>query len=353
LYLSSTEPPTAGTQAGSWLARGQDLNARIKEALYNWEQVLKPQGDPPYFEYGAAPPFDNGTAAYSDGNAWWLSELSRIAYTRVPPELMLPGTDPLRADYLDRVGIEQLGSIHSAASHVGLFKLKRSTGGRPTLVVCFRGTNTLMQWILNLTTSGKPWFEDNPDDPASVHQGFKFIFDRLWPRVEEAMEGNKYPIFFTGHSLGGALATLAAAKREAVALYTFGAPRVGNAAFAEVVADVVHHRLVYGSDPVPGLLRGSNLRGGIVYQHTGVLHRLHPDGALAIDAEPEVCDHFGLSSERPLRALAAAFRDHHGMNPPQAMMDHSPIQYTNVLVHRLQGAVRPFYPHYGERESVA
>jgi predicted lipase len=54
----------------------------------------------------------------------------------------------------------------------------------------------------------------------------------------------KYKVILTGHSLGGAAATIAAADlalrfqipREKLILYTYGAPRPGDAGFAELVA---------------------------------------------------------------------------------------------------------------------
>jgi predicted lipase len=67
-------------------------------------------------------------------------------------------------------------------------------------------------------------------------------------------------VVFTGHSLGGALATMCGAvtKNEFpelhVSVYTFGSPRVGNKAFVNVFKAVdVSVRCVNGSDIVCSL----------------------------------------------------------------------------------------------------
>lgn len=68
-----------------------------------------------------------------------------------------------------------------------------------------------------------------------------------------------YRIIATGHSLGGAVATIAAANLRkagfAVDIYTFGAPRAGNAAFANFVTQQAgaEFRVTHDNDPVPRL----------------------------------------------------------------------------------------------------
>ncbi len=66
----------------------------------------------------------------------------------------------------------------------------------------------------------------------------------------------KKPLFITGHSLGGALATIAAKKISheggIAACYTFGSPRVGNDEWiAHIKAPI--YRLVNAADCVPML----------------------------------------------------------------------------------------------------
>ena len=70
-----------------------------------------------------------------------------------------------------------------------------------------------------------------------VHTGFREEFDRIWPAVQAYVTANPTrPLFVTGHSLGGAIATLVALalKKELgrdVSLVTFGSPRVGDKTF--------------------------------------------------------------------------------------------------------------------------
>lgn len=72
----------------------------------------------------------------------------------------------------------------------------------------------------------------------------------------------KYPdyrISATGHSLGGAIAPLAAAQLRnqglAVALYSFGSPRIGGAALSSFISAQPggNFRVTHWNDPVPRL----------------------------------------------------------------------------------------------------
>lgn len=75
-----------------------------------------------------------------------------------------------------------------------------------------------------------------------VHRGFKREVDDLWPRLERALVNNRLPLWFAGHSLGGAMATICAGRCKLShiesnprSLYTFGSPRVGNHRYVEYV----------------------------------------------------------------------------------------------------------------------
>jgi triacylglycerol lipase len=90
-----------------------------------------------------------------------------------------------------------------------------------------------------------------------VHRGFKREVDDLWPRLEQALVNNTRTLWFTGHSLGGAMAAICAGRcvlshirSNPRALYTFGAPRVGNRRYVNYV-EFEAYRWVNNNDIVP------------------------------------------------------------------------------------------------------
>lgn len=156
---------------------------------------------------------------------------------------------------------------------------------RKRLVVAFRGTEQT-KWKdlvtdLMLVPAGL-----NPEriggdfkEEVQVHSGFLSAYDsvriRLISLVKKAIgyrdddldPSNQWHVYVTGHSLGGALATLLAlelsssqlAKHGAirVTMYNFGSPRVGNKRFAEVYNEKVKDswRVVNHRDIIPTVPR--------------------------------------------------------------------------------------------------
>ncbi len=94
------------------------------------------------------------------------------------------------------------------------------------------------------------------DTAGRVHRGFKREVDDLWPRLERALKDNDKPLWFAGHSLGGAMATICAGRCKLAeipsnpnAIFTFGSPRVGNERYINFVK-VPHYRWVNNNDIV-------------------------------------------------------------------------------------------------------
>lgn len=92
-----------------------------------------------------------------------------------------------------------------------------------------------------------------------LHSGFKEQYDDVACRVETVLDNEDVkgkPLFITGHSLGGAVATIAArrlsARRRIAACYTFGSPRVGTEEWVSRIKTPIY-RIVNSADPVPML----------------------------------------------------------------------------------------------------
>lgn len=113
-------------------------------------------------------------------------------------------------------------------------------------------------WFTNLQGIMKP-LSFNED--VKVHGGILDAYVAMKDEIRDSVRSylHKHPsanIFVTGHSLGGALADLAAADIKyhmksavnKVYLYTYGAPRVGNEAWANAMFEMFprgyHYRLV-------------------------------------------------------------------------------------------------------------
>src|SRR5690554_3962784 len=77
-----------------------------------------------------------------------------------------------------------------------------------------------------------------------VHSGFNQTFTSMIPSIQSFLDTHNITgrVHCVGHSLGGAVATLAAEwisanRSNAVKLYTFGAPKVGFAGFSKNLTD--------------------------------------------------------------------------------------------------------------------
>ena len=88
---------------------------------------------------------------------------------------------------------------------------------------------------------------------GKVHMGFKIELRKLWNDISGILNRRtKQQIWITGHSLGGAMATLCASRLEErnPILYTYGSPRVGGREWRDG-CDVEHHRFRNNNDVVP------------------------------------------------------------------------------------------------------
>ena len=115
---------------------------------------------------------------------------------------------------------------------------------------------------------------------GKIHVGFKGEINKLWPTIEKAL-ANIDSLYVTGHSLGAAMATIAAGRMQSkvVALVTFGSPKVGNKEYVNCLT-VTHYRVQNNCDSVtkvPFSLMGFAHHGTHKYlNYYGVFRDLTP-----------------------------------------------------------------------------
>ena len=128
--------------------------------------------------------------------------------------------------------------------------------GADSHVLSFRGTEvTEKSDVLADLKAGK----NLEASGGKVHVGFKDELNKLWPAITVSL-ANIDTLYVTGHSLGAAMATIAASRiqTKVIALVTFGSPRAGNQEFVNSLS-VTHYRVQNNCDDVtkvPFLLMG-------------------------------------------------------------------------------------------------
>jgi len=166
------------------------------------------------------------------------------------------------------------------------------------LYIAFRGSEKRRDWYTNLEfDADRPEFiaevvrgeiisnqeksypyEDKSASGVEMHSGFARAYLSVRDRLFELLnERSPAQLILTGHSLGGALATLCASdvrhhfSELNLEIYTFGSPRVGNRNFSQLFNQRIRasYRFVYGMDIVPALPRP--WQG---YQHVDEEYRL-------------------------------------------------------------------------------
>ena len=108
---------------------------------------------------------------------------------------------------------------------------------------------------------------------GEVQKAFLQRSDLLWPALESNLQRNRRRLWFCGHGVGGAVASIVAMQclfsglpMEPEKLFTFGSPRVGSVELGiELTLD--HQRWTMPQDPVP---HWPPARFG--YRHFGTWH---------------------------------------------------------------------------------
>jgi Lipase (class 3) len=229
-----------------------------------------------------------GPGAYDPELAYLMSVVSAWAYA---DEQALAAKLPhygIQGAHVRRVSVQNDALLVVATAY-----LVQSKSGKVG-VLAFRGTDPAS--FVTIFADGEVM--QRPFVGHGVHAGFYSNVEAVWDDVSEALAAalqgahldehgarvelpNKLErLYITGHSLGGAMAVLAAArlfgrgyealepKKLIQGVYTFGQPMVGDRGFADACGHAFGPKLfrhVFRADVVPHLPPKS----GIPYAHTG------------------------------------------------------------------------------------
>lgn len=251
-----------------------------------YSQIRPPNENYTYFEDKDHYTFVPQTDTVEVVNAGWLSDFALVAY----------GDESFIRDKFQRSGLTAAG--FQFAFFTGDTTQCFVTHSNQIVVLAFRGTE-----IDNFVGAFEDWMGNfdfaQVDDESGgrVHRGFRRDLAEVWTNhgggkslkehLRELMTNGTRTLWITGHSLGAALATLAAERcaREGGftvnGVYTFGSPRVGDSGFKQEYdargLGSRTYRFVNNVDVCPRIPPGDD------YTHVGQLKFIGPDGSLRED----------------------------------------------------------------------
>jgi hypothetical protein len=241
------------------------------------------------------------------------AELSRLAYAS------FDGDAPALREALRPASVELLRTFSVGGAQA--FAARIPSG---QVILAFRGTQAGDPTDLFTDADFRP--EKREPFPGLVHAGFARSFLDLRPELKAFLDAPPAtpPLVLTGHSLGAALATLAASAAPGCHLITFGSPRVGDADFVEGCRPAQVERYVDCCDVVtmlpPENVLGYAHLGQMRYiDHHGVLHEPGEGGIVAADRDAgrlHYLSHYAFA---------------HGTVAVRELADHAPANYIRAL----------------------
>ncbi len=214
--------------------------------------------------------FNPETTQYAPKNALWLGKAAALAYS----------DDATAQQTLQGWGLSNYKGFSNPATDTQGFV----AGNSDMVIVTFRGTvpDKVKDWLTDMDAVLVEGLN------GKVHKGFYDAFLGVWSQLQSALasiRNNGQKLWFTGHSLGAALATLAAAKlltepdaQPINGLYTFGQPRTGNQDFSawfDTEMKARTFRFVNNNDIVPHVPPPM-----LSFKHEGTFVYYDSDGAI-------------------------------------------------------------------------
>lgn len=236
---------------------------------YTKEGLFHPERVPVFPDHDKSWKFDPNATEFSLVNAWWLCNLSHLAYYDKADALPIikKMEFTLEAFVDDR---EMEDSENKLLKDTQAYILSTED----FIVLVFRGSepDIYKDYLTDL------YFKPTEfPDKGMVHSGFfSALQGQVWDKIQQTLNSEKLKnklLWITGHSLGAGLSTIAAAYLEPHALYNFGSPRVGDSSFQVSFEGKNVHRFANCSDLVTHL-PPKNL---LDYQHIDSLHYFDAD----------------------------------------------------------------------------
>ena len=277
--------------------------------VYSLQFVFHPEQDSGYkhFENAAANPFQPSPRDFPRVNVWWLAESALLAYWASADAIPIFEAAGFQCEFITADGTD------CYVASQGDFA-----------VVAFRGTQP-DQWediFADANILLVPW------QTGRVHLGFKKAFDVIRPKLDPIvarLTGSR-TLWFCGHSLGAALATLAADHYPGTrGVCTLGSPRVGDSAFARAFNAKLSgksFRYVNDHDVV------THVPPPIGYEHVDPRRFIGPDGTVS-DGRPAISHFFADLIGRPGTFLEVIEGLSQGtlQSAPIFLLDHMPKAY--------------------------
>lgn len=226
--------------------------------------------------------------AYSDRTAWIMACISELAYIRFNPlfskseqkdyflenisKLISKNEKSPLLKLIDIVGYDAEKEKEALISELDILQMKLletfDHNGTQAILVSF-GKFLVLGFRGTEATSMKDIKTDAKakiiacETGGKMHSGFKTAYEQVSLDVRKKLNEDEYKnksLFITGHSLGGALATVAAKKLThkggLAACYTFGSPRVGDEKWIQDMKTPIY-RMVNAADSVTMLPPGT------------------------------------------------------------------------------------------------
>ncbi|MDJ0508722.1 MAG: lipase family protein [Crocosphaera sp.] len=242
--------------------------------------------------------FNAKTTRYSPWNAYYLGQAAKLVYEN---SNVIQQTTKFKWQLPKYKFIQDLHDDDDETTGTECFV----AGDEKKIIVSFRGTQVSQRE--DVLTDLNLGFEDGP--LGRVHRGFLKAVDSVWEDLIKTInefQDNGQSLWFTGHSLGAALAHITVAKfiddldRPVYGLYTFGQPRVGDRTFARsfnVEFKSRYFRFVNNNDIVTRIplrtMRYSHAGNFIYFDSDKVLHTDIHWWYLFVDRVGSVIDDFG------------------------------------------------------------